>query len=745
MEPREVIGILSGIFKGTIRMKRTWMSALLVFAMVVPMQAFGNSQMYGHGMYGGTQGCEMASADSIYSKDDEMQEIDGQIRELKDERKEIKEDLKDDRRKIDKYTKYINDSLNEHWAAKVLDHMSENYCCRQPSGVGSGGEDPGTGGGNPPPVPSGPPPATSQFIQPDFVDSYSVAFETSVESRATRIPASVGGDRAPANDQGKVVVDKPTGAAVGGGPNGAKKDPVQTKATPQPTPAKADPVVVATPVPAPVPVPPVVVAKPTDIYIPTGPFAGGRGMCIDNPNAQDETGWYPPGVCKDGGQADRRICTAAYYAKQGRSGTNIAQCVDAISNYRKSKQAMADREARLNDIETLLADLSDAKKDRKRAIRREIKDGDWEAGCPDGSCYGQGRGGSSGGGMNKTSLLVGAGLSVLGGVGGYFLGKSAFNTAAKYNAMTGNPVDPYGGMAAMPYVAAGASLGYPFIANGLYGGAYGGVNGGMGCSPGMGQTGGPFGYPQGYGQPGMGGGMYNQGMGPWGMNGPMGGGFPGMGGGFGGAFGGAMGMPMGGAMGMQMGGAFGGAMGMPMGGAMGMPMGGAFGGAMGMPMGGAMGMPMGGAFGGAFGGAMGMPMGGQMGAAGGLGMDYQMQMMQMQMQQYQTYMGMQQRYMENAAAKMRIQQGLTQEYYSLMYRFNQLQNGGGLSGGIGGGVGVGIGIGGGFGGGYGSGYGNGYGSGGYYNGGYGSGYAGGPVIVPVPGTGGGTTVPVTGR
>lgn len=141
-----------------------------------------------------------------------------------------------------------------------------------------------------------------------------------------------------------------------------------------------------------------------------------------------------------------------------------------------------------------------------------------------------------------------------------------------------------------------------------------------------------------------------------------------------------------------------------------------------------------------------MPMGGaMMGAMGGLGMDYQAQMMQMQMQQYQMYMGMQQRYMENAAAKMRVQQGLMQEYYSLMYRFNQLQTG--AAGGIGGGIGIGIGGGIGYGGQpnvvpVGGGYGGGYGAPGY-----GGGYPGGPIIVPVPGTGapGSTPLPVTGR
>lgn len=273
--------------------------------------------------------------------------------------------------------------------------------------------------------------------------------------------------------------------------------------------------------------------------------------------------------------------------------------------------------------------------------------------------------------------------------------------------------------------------------NGIYG-PFGGMNGG-----------GMWGNPHAMGgMGGMGGGIFMPGMGPWGMAGPwgMGGPYPGamgypMAGGMMGmpmgnmigaggiiGAGGMMGMPMGGMagsmMGMPMGNMMGGMMGMPMGGMaggmMGMPMGGMAGSMMGMPMGsmigaggiigagGMMGMPMGGmaggmmgmpmgsmmgmAMGGMAGGMMGMPMGSMMGMAmggmaGGMmgmpmgsmtgvgGMDMYQQMMQMQMQQYQTMMQAQQQYMQQQMQKQQMIASLQQEMYGLMYRIQAIQYG----------------------------------------------------------------------
>ena len=168
---------------------------------------------------------------------------------------------------------------------------------------------------------------------------------------------------------------------------------------------------------------------------------------------------------------------------------------------------------------------------------------------------------------------------------------------------------------------AGATLGMPFIANGIYGLANGNsVLGNYSCAPGMAGGGGMYAPFAGYGNAGFGGGFPGA---YGGVGGGFGGGFPGaygnagFGAGFGGGFPGVYGNA-GFGMGMPMGGAYGGFPGFGGGFGGGMTIGGGFPGfgggmGMGMPMGGYGGFP--GGFGPGFGGSM--TIGGFPGLGGG--------------------------------------------------------------------------------------------------------------------------------
>jgi uncharacterized protein len=327
------------------------------------------------------------------------------------------------------------------------------------------------------------------------------------------------------------------------------------------------------------------------------------------------------------------------------------------------------------------------------------------------------------------SALGGGGGGVYGGVSGG-VGGGAFGCAGGYGGggYGGQVGGAFGYPPGMYGTPAGGGMysGYP---NGIYGGVGGGFgmgNPGMGgimgaMYPGMGMgSGGPFGvvgggFGGGWGQgfpgygmggigmgglggmggfgggfPGMGGGGYGMGGSPFGMNGGfgigggMGMGFPGMGGGYG--MGGSP-FGMGGMGGMGMG--YPGMGGYGMGGS---PFGISGMGGMGMGYPGMGGYGMGGSpfgMGGMGGMGMGYPgmggMGGMgMGGLGGYGMDsgmmqlqmqMQQQQMQMQMQVYQQQMQMQQRAQESYYNKQRVVMGLQTELNSLLMRLQQAQSG----------------------------------------------------------------------
>ena len=317
--------------------------------------------------------------------------------------------------------------------------------------------------------------------------------------------------------------------------------------------------------------------------------------------------------------------------------------------------------------------------------------------------------------------VLGSALSVLaGGALSYYGYKSGKQSAIDTNNL--RIQQGYTTLGTAGPAWAGASLGLPFISQGIYGlaggnsqfgsyacnsGSFGGNNGYHPFGGGMYGNMGMPGMGMGMGMPGMGGGIYG-GIGGIGGMGGIYGGIDGMGG---------MGMPMG----MPgMGGIYGGIRisgGMP---GMGMPggiggIGGIYGG-MGMPGGiggmggiyGGMGMPGGiGGMGGIYGG-MGMPGGmgmggiyGGMGMPGGMGMggiNPYMQAQNAQQQQYAKYIEFQQQQMQarlaaqQAAIKyqqeiqkdwMNRQQvigSLTQEMYKIQQQIQSVAYGGVASG-----------------------------------------------------------------
>ena len=398
---------------------------------------------------------------------------------------------------------------------------------------------------------------------------------------------------------------------------------------------------------------------------------------------------------------------------------NKRDCEKALKNLGKYLDALSQLDAKTELIEDQILELQDKQLDVELGFSENETEADglcWE-------CLDEMRE------LNKptTGQVVGNSLALLAGGAlsyyGYKAGKRGAQAVNDLRIRQG--FDPHG--TAGP-AWAGATLGLPFIANGIYGLANGNsVLGNYACTPGYAGMGGAmYGPFAGYGHAGAG--MPMGGLGAYGNAGfgmPMGGlgayGNAGFGipmGSFGGGLniGGGFGMPMGGfGGGLSIGGAFpgfGGGFGMPMGGfggglgvggGFGMPMGGfggglsiggafpGFGGGFGMPMGGfggglniggGMGLP---AFGGGLGvgGGFGMPMGGFGGGLGGgfpFGggfeggmnpyMQAQMQAQQAQQQQYANYIKFQQTQME---AKIQAQQAWLQHQQSVQQDWMQRQ------------------------------------------------------------------------
>ena len=418
------------------------------------------------------------------------------------------------------------------------------------------------------------------------------------------------------------------------------------------------------------------------------------------------------------GQIEERAFCEEY------AGSETKDCKSAIKNLEKYYKELSKLAKIEEELEELISRLEDEQFDRAIGLSSAE---DTEANPLCFECLDEVRE------LDKptTGQVVGNVLSILvGGAMSYHGYRAGKNEAVALNDLRiRQGYDPVSG-SNMSW--AGASMGLPFIANGIYGLAGGNSQfGSYACNPGfagggqmyspwayagggfpgmMGGFGGGFpGMMGGFGGvfPGMMGGfgggfpvmMGGFGGGFPGMMGGFGGGFPGMGGGFGLQFGGG-GFPgmmggfgggfpgMGGGFGLQFGGGgFPGMMGGFGGGFPGM-MGGFGGGFPGMMGGFGGGFPgMMGGFGGGFPGMMGGFGGGFPGMGGGMGasmyqqqyahyLKYQQQQMQAQMQAQQAWTQHQISIQQDWMQRQQVIGNLTQELYNIQKQIQLVASGG---------------------------------------------------------------------
>lgn len=401
---------------------------------------------------------------------------------------------------------------------------------------------------------------------------------------------------------------------------------------------------------------------------------------------------------------------------------NLSDCKTAVLNYPKAVRHIRNLEKEIeikaDAIKAAKAQIPELQKsmreemlEARRQRIEEIREGGV---CVE--CLGSVSGGSSENREPNWGGVIGNSLMA---IMAYKSTSSFYGKMQDKNANLGFPTQmPMGSpwMAAAPHImgVVGAGLGQGgFGCSGMAGGI-GGMGGPMGpyaALGGMGQIGGAFGTPPWALAGQMGGGMYNQGAAPWGINGPwglnstglglypqlmasgqLGFGLPGMAGAMGGidpmalallgqgagglaGLGGLGGLAGGGgslmnpyaALGGYPYGIVGGA-GIP--GIMGMGGAGGLAGLGGLAGGlGGLG-GIGGGLGGLDGGIAGL---GGLGGAGGLQM--QQQMMQMQLQQQQQMMQQQMRYYENAMQKQKAVSGLQSELMGVIQRIQSVQYG----------------------------------------------------------------------
>lgn len=354
---------------------------------------------------------------------------------------------------------------------------------------------------------------------------------------------------------------------------------------------------------------------------------------------------------RDGG-VSAGVCGDPRFKQDDGNRGDVQSCKKGLVDYRKNSVQSQKLQREIERLENSIArskdDLKDAKQDAAEAARERQASGDTEGGiCIE--CIKSGNGYTYQKPQTDWGSVIG---NVALGLGSLYAGYKTNQMVTEANANIGWPTNPY------------ASVGYGYgfgaigtgVSQALGGGSgiYGAMSGGMG-SGGFGCAGnnggamgmmGPYGGANGYGMWGnpysmmgmnsMGGGIYNMGMGPWGMNGFMGS-MPGM-------------NNMG--MGSMM---------------MGSMMSGYMMGNM-MSMGGIMGM--------------GSMMGNMMGTMSSGMMDPSM--MNLQMQQYQTMMQYQMQYQQQQMQRYQTVSSLQQEMYNLMYRIQQVQYGGTTTGYIGG-------------------------------------------------------------
>ena len=518
-----VIGLLSGSFAFT---------------------SASHAQQWGTGQWGGMQGCPYANgpAAGASSEDDELNEIALKEKELKQDQKDNKTDIRDKEKERKALLKDISAGLKDNWGDLFMSHMDSGQNCgicgadrgpRQDSGAQ---DDETQNGGEAADIPapqSAPPvPRAPQKVNPKRrtkdpgAQRPTTANEDAVGDNSTpavdRFPASEG--RAPAASQAGTSNGADAWGDLGEGVSGGGGD------------------------------------------------GGGTGtLCY--PNTVPFTRPAFQFACRPSGHINPAVCSTNPFRRDGATRAQSYACSHALDAYRKLVDELNELEMKKVQIKEDIDSLKVDRKEAEKAKREEAL----EANCA--TCHpgGQGGGGRSYG-PSTTSSLISTLAPILTGVAAGGLSEYFSYKANQDN----NKIRSNLGYASLPYQFGGAGL--PYVGLGMQYGALGGaVNGSFGCSPGLGGSGSPygplgmggplglspyasqggaFGYPPGMmpGFPVAGGGMYNQGFGPWGVAGPQGyGGAPQIGIGFGGApgFGGGFGGPGG------FGGGIGGGIGVP--------------------------------------------------------------------------------------------------------------------------------------------------------------------------------------
>ena len=196
-----------------------------------------------------------------------------------------------------------------------------------------------------------------------------------------------------------------------------------------------------------------------------------------------------------------------YVRPKPKDDVDASDCQDAFEDFAEQFGKLEETKDALKLAETKLESAKDQSKDSLEDALQSLmnKNELLEADCE--HCENRYR---------RAPSMWDKAFNVLGLVGGAALSLYATDKISDKNARLGWPTNPYVGL----------SVGYPFLMAGMYGGILGGQSsGGYGCAGTMnwnGGAGGVFGFPNGMGGAAIMGGLFNSGMGPWGVAGPWG-------------------------------------------------------------------------------------------------------------------------------------------------------------------------------------------------------------------------------
>ena len=265
------------------------------------------------------------------------------------------------------------------------------------------------------------------------------------------------------------------------------------------------------------------------------PEEGAATTSRGRPKAPAKTGPFSSDewqdLCEGRGAVSGEVCVN-YKGTSGKASTG--NCQKALPVYRKKYAESQKLQDEVDSIDREVGSLNDKLKDARQDAIAAQKDGSDV--CLECLARSNGYTVQPQQSTNWPGVIAGVGM----GLAGMYAGYKTNQVTAQYNSNIGFATQP----------ASSFGYGYPYFNAAMYGAMGGGVGqGNFGCGAGYGGTGnvngmmgmgGPFGnnsmygnmygnnggafggYPQNMQSPQMGGGMYNPGMGAWGMAGPWG-------------------------------------------------------------------------------------------------------------------------------------------------------------------------------------------------------------------------------